>query len=363
MDARAGGAFVELYVKGGPKVQKGIATIQERLRTFGKSVSVAGIAAGNLLAEGVKEALRQVKEVAKFAWESAKVDPRTQASTKAFEESLNKMWSAFGTVASSIMSAVLPAMTMLVDGLTSAAVFVQQAWESFEQFGAVAAMQTGDVSKAVQILWLNTQIVFSRGSAIILDTWDSMIGTMLDAWDYLGAMMVSVIGESMKSVAGQIMGALSVVAAAMPKLAEQIEPAQDAAKALWDMGNGIKTVGEVSKAAADKQSNERAKAAEMRAEELQRQIAALEKQSNELSKQAIAERDKKRIEDAQAFVGEGGKANNVGTFSSFAASLIGKSDSTAKQQLTVAREQKELGKQQLARLDKIAEKVGVPSFR
>jgi hypothetical protein len=316
-----------------------------------------------LIVEGVKEALRQVKEVAKFAWESAKVDPRTQASTKLFEGSLDKMWKAFGTVASSIMSAVLPSMTLLVDALTSAAVFVQHAWESFEQFGAVAALQTGDVGKAFQILWIDLQIVFSRGSAVLLDTWDTMTGSMLDAWDYLGAMMVSIIGKSMKAVAGQIMGALAIIAASMPELAEQIKPAQDAAKALWDIGNGIKTVGNVSEAAASKQSSERAKAAEMRAEDLQRQIAELEKQSNELSNQAVSKRDQKRIEDAQAFVGEGGKANNVGTFSSFAASLIGRSDSTAKQQLTIAREQKELGKQQLDRLDKIAAKVGVPSFR
>lgn len=159
------------------------------------------------------------------------------------------------------------------------------------------------------------------------------------------------------------MGALAIIAAAMPELADKIKPAQDAAKALWDIGNGIKTVGNVSAAAADKQTAERVKAAVESEQELRRQIAALEKQSNELSKQAVSKRDQKRIEDAQAFAGEGGKANNVGTFSSFAASLIGRSDSTAKQQLTIAKEQKELGKQQLDRLDKIAAKVGVPSFR
>ena len=356
---KAGRAYVEITTND-TVFAKGLSSVQNRLQVFGKSVGVAGIAAGNLLAKGIEEGLKQVGKIAQFAYEAAKLDPKTQKDTVKFESALDGLMDALKGVGTSILSMVLPALTSFTEYLTGIAAAVQDGIDWLEQFGVVAALQTGDIASAFGILWRDLQIMFLQGSQALLGYWDGMIAAMLSAWDTMAATILQVLGDTLKDAGDYFRGMLNGIAIVAPAIAKQLEPIAQMAEGLQDLGAGLQTAGSLSADQAVARAAERAKQAEAGQQILQDQIDALRKERNTIERKAIEARDIKRADDIAAFQAD--KTSIVGTFSSAAAGLIGKQDNTAKEQLNLVRQQKAIAERQERLLKQIAQNIGLPTF-
>lgn len=351
----AGEVFVTLSVKSGavkPALQKATA----ELRGFGKSLTALSVATGSLIADGLKFAFSKIGDIAKFAFEAAKLDPRTQAETNRFAKASDALWASLSKVGASVMSLVLPALTQLTQFLTFVADSVNVAMTYFESFGAVAALQTGDISTAVDIMWKEIQILFLQGSQLLLSMWDSMTGGFISAWQSMSSVLLSILSKVFTQAGDTVSGFMIGLSVISPALASQLEPLKQLGSALQQAGSAAQVASTAASTAQAQEAEKRRQQAEEAQKILQQEIDALRSQVNQQSEQAVKQRDVQRAIDQAAFVGS--TAKNVGSTSAFALSVEGGRSNTVfqtqKDLLKEAKEQKQIAKENLKQLEIIA---------
>lgn len=358
----AGEVFVNLMIKADgvkPALQAASASVKQ----FGSSISAASVATGNLIADGVKFAFQKLSDLGKMAWDRAVIDPRTSKDIAALQAPLDKVKKQMQEWGVVMLSMLLPTLTMLADGLLWVAEQVTEAIHWFEQFGVIAALQTGDISTAISILWKEIQIKFLQGSAIILGLWDTMVNGMKGAWDKMAAGLLQVLGEQLQKVGTMIIGAVTGIGLAIPQLRDKLKPLLQVGQQISSVAVGVGQGGQAMADIAEQRAKEReARAAEAQ-KILQQQIEELQKQSNKESESARKAREVKRAADSagQSAINQFAQAsgaNFVGTSAILAGSGGNVMLQTQKDILRENREQKELAKKQLEEQKKIANQRG-----
>lgn len=358
----AGEVFVNLMVKADgvkPALQSASASVKQ----FGASVSAASVATGNLIADGVKFAFTKLSDLGKMAWDRAVIDPRTSKDIAALQAPLDKVKKQMQEWGVVMLSMLLPTLTMLADGLLWVAEQVTEAIHWFEQFGVVAALQTGDISTAISILWKEIQIKFLQGSSIILGLWDSMVNTMKGLWDTMAASLLQILGEQLEKVGTMIIGMVTGIGVAVPQLRDKLKPLLQVGQQISNIGAGVEQGGNAMAGIAEQRAKEReARAAEAQ-KVLQEQIEDLRKQSNQEADSARKAREVKRAADkaGESAINQFAQASGA-NFSGTSAILAGSGGNamfqTQKDILREAKEQKELARKQLEEQKKIAKQRG-----
>ena len=350
----AGEVFVNLTVRGAG-VKHALAAASAQVKQFGTQISAVSIATGNLISQGVTMALGKLSDVASYAWEKAKMDPRTAGGILELQRSLDNVWASFAKTANVIIEAMLPAMNAAAQSLVWVADQVQYVVEWLDEMGVIAALQTGDFSAAFSIMWKEVQVFFMQGSQAALATWRSFSDSILEVWDIVAANVVSVFGDALGKVADMLSGAFVGVKSLSPAIAEQLTGLRDFAYTLGDVSDGIKASGSVIDAAMQKRLDDRKAQAAEEQRVLQEQIDALREQADQQTEAAKQKRNIQRVESeanfSQAIAGRGAITSVAGTFA------LGVSGGnvmyqTQKDMLRELREQKELQRKQLDELKK-----------
>lgn len=354
----AGEVFVTLSIKGqgvGPALKKA----SKELSLFGKQLTALSVATGSLIADGLKFAFSKLRDIASFAFDAAKLDPRTAADTQKFTAATDALFVSLGKLGAGILSMVLPSLIQLTDYFTFFIDEINNGITWFESFGAVAALQTGNVAGAVDILWKQIQILFLQGSQIVLGLWDSMTGGFIDSWQSMSGTLLSIISDVFKKSGDSIAGFMTGLKLISPALASQLSSLDTLGSALQQAGNIAGSASQAANTSATKQAEERRKQAEEGQKILQAEIDALRSQVASQSESAVSKRDLKRATDAAISTGqqiEAEKNTVSGTSSAFAMAAAGGSPvyQTQKDLLKEAREQKEIAKKNLAQLERLA---------
>jgi hypothetical protein len=354
----AGEVFVTLSVKSGG-VKPALEKASAQLRGFGKSLTALSVATGSLIADGLKFAFSKVKDVAAAAFEAAKLDPRTAKDTERFKTASDGLFKSLSTLGATLMSLILPTLTKMTEGLTWVVDSINEATTYFESFGAVAALQTGDIGTAVDILWKEIQIAFLEGSQALLGLWDGMTGGFISAWQSMSSTLLTILGDVFSQAGNTVSGFIIGLKVISPQIAAQLGPLEQLGSALQQAGKISNVAGSAAATAAAKEAEQRRQQAEEGQRILQDEIDALRKQVTSQTSQAVTKRDLKRATDAAvATQQEEIKTQGTvsGTSSAFALAAGGGNVQfqTQKDLLKEAKESKEIAKKNLEQLTRIA---------
>lgn len=350
----AGEVFVNLVVRGGG-VKPALAAAQAQVKQFGTQITALSVATGNLISQGVTMALGKLSDVASYAWEKAKMDPRTAGAILELQRNIDKAWASFAKTANVIIEAMLPAMNAAAQGLVFVADQVQYMIEWLDEMGVTAALQTGDFSEAFDIAWKEIQAFFLEGSQAVLSTWRAFSDDLLATWDYVATSIVSVFGNALSDVGDMLSGLNVAMKVYAPEIASQLSFLGDVANAMQNAGDSIQRSGREMDKAMQQRIEDRKRQAEEEQKVLQDQIDALRAQAEQQSESAKQKRNIQRIESeanfSQAIAGRGAVTSVAGTFA------LGVSGGnvmyqTQKDMLRELREQKELQRKQLDELKK-----------
>ncbi len=381
----AGEVFVNLVVRGGG-VKPALAAAQAQVKQFGTQITALSVATGNLISQGVTMALGKLSDVASFAWEKAKMDPRTAGAILELQRNVDKAWASFAKTANVIIEAMLPAMNAAAQGLVWVADQVQYMVEWLDEMGVTAALQTGDFSTAFSIMWKEVQIAWLSGYSVVVGVWDKLVNDIRWGVDYVTNYMyemfssqvdgatnymnglVAIWGYGIGRIQKALKGLMSVLgvygdkmAAEMKKLSANLAggiigpTGMKAINSLKEISEKSKDIDKIVRERINKKYDERTNDALERQKQLEAEIAALREASNEQAASAVEKRNIKRIESeanfAQAIAGRGAVTSVAGTFA------LGVSGGnvmyqTQKDILRELREQKDLQRKQLDELKK-----------
>jgi hypothetical protein len=351
----AGEVFITLSVKG-QGVKPALQKASSLLRNFGKQLNSLSVATGNLIADGVKFAFRKLGEVASYAFEKAKLDPRTAKDTARFEEAVAKLDRSFSRLAASMSSVVLPTfINVLNNGLTP---FVDKLNEMFfvlEQSGSVAALQTGNVSSAFEIMFKQIQIANLEGSSALLSDWEKMTKLMRMSWEGMALSLPDILGKVLSQVGNEMTGAIAGIKLVSPALANQLSEFERIGKAFQETGTGLNLLTTQSAIQTATTKTPRERFMEQTIAELQSEIDKLKNQFVNQFLQERETRDKKFKADAT--LGTNFLPTMVSGSSSAFALMAGGAVAEQKPILDLlkeTREQKEIAKKNLQQLEIIA---------
>jgi len=353
----AGEVFVNLVVRGGG-VKPALAAAQAQVKQFGTQITALSVATGNLISQGVTMALGKLSDVASFAWEKAKLDPRTGAQILDLQRNVDKAWASFARAGNVIIQAMLPALNAAAQGMAWMADQVQYMVEWLDEMGVVAALQTGDFAEAFDIAWKEVQAFFLQGSQSVLSTWRSFSDGLLETWDYVSKEIVSTFGDALSKVGSMLNVIMAGLRMAAPnEIAENLSFLNDVADAFTMAGAGFEKAGRKMDDEMQKRIDDRKKQAEEEQRILQEQIDALRAQASEQTEVAKQKRNIHRAENEARFsevmAGRASAAAN-GISGTFALGVSGGNVmyQTQKDMLREMREQKELQRKQLEELKK-----------
>ena len=83
----------------------------------------------------------------------AMIDPRTAADIQALNAPLNGIMLQLENLGVTVLSVVLPALKILADQVYAVSLQITEGIKWLESFGAIAALQTGDIGLAFQLLF------------------------------------------------------------------------------------------------------------------------------------------------------------------------------------------------------------------
>lgn len=381
----AGEVFVNLVVRGGG-VKPALAAAQAQVKQFGTQITALSVATGNLISQGVTMALGKLSDVASYAWEKAKMDPRTAGAILELQRNIDKAWASFAKTANVIIEAMLPAMNAAAQGLVFVADQVQYMIEWLDEMGVTAALQTGDFSTAFSIMWKEVQIAWLTGYSAVVAVWDQLTNDIRWGVDYVTNYVYELFSSQIDAASNYMNGLVTVwsygigkiqdmlkgfmsvlgvygdeMAAQMEKLAASLAGGilgaggQESLKLLKAMGQDAKNIDQIVRDRIDKKYDERVNDSLERQKQLEAEIAALREASNEQAASAVQRRNIQRIESeanfSQAIAGRGAVTSVAGTFA------LGVSGGnvmyqTQKDILRELREQKDLQRKQLDELKK-----------
>ena len=357
----AGEVFVNLVIKG-EGVQPALAAASARVKEFGKGISAASVATGMLIADAAKMAFNQLSQLASKSWSMAMIDPRTAADIQALNAPLNGIMMQLENLGVTVLSIVLPALKILADQVYAVSLQITEGIKWLESFGAIAALQTGDIGLAFQILWKNMQLVFLQGSSATLAIWDNLTLSMQAAWDQLAISIVQAMADAINEIGALLNQSIEWIGAIAPALQYALEPIDKLAKNLSAASKVIDAAAPIAAQSAKVAADDRASAAYQRQQILQAEIDSLRRELEQKNEQAIKARDVKRVQDAAVSGAEAiAKVQQTGLAGTFAIGASGGNVmyQTQKDMLRELKEQKDLARQQLEEQRKLNQKDGV----
>jgi hypothetical protein len=405
----AGEVFVNLVVKGDgvkPALSKASAAVKE----FGKGISAASVATGTLIADVARSAFGAMGSLGKGALDRAIVSPKTAKGLQDLQRSLYMITENMKKWGVTIISLVLPYLNMLASAALSVVNGITEFISSMEQSGVVAAIQTGNIFAAFELMFtqiklyaleamapiiapfvglakmiLDTFGEISSGVQVVFDyiksvftTFGSGIGSgftqlakmfegfaggVMAGWQVLSKAMLSMFFDVVKQTGESLKGLVIGLKVISPALASQLGPLEAIADTLAGIKPPALTMGatgfgnlfqglEEGFAAIWEQAGAQGN------EVIQEQINKMRERVNSLS----AEMTAKREEVTQAGEASLGFINAQKGFSGTSSIITGSGSNvmfqTQKDLLREAKEQKDLAKKQLEQQIKIAKQRG-----
>lgn len=348
----AGEVFITLSIKS-QGVKPALQKASSLLRNFGKQLSSLSVATGNLIADGVKFAFAKLGQLASYAFEKAKLDPKTAADTARLEVAVANLDRSFSKLASNLSSVVLPTyINLLNNGLKPFVDKLNEMFSVLEQSGSVAALQTGNVLAAFEIMFKQIQIANLEASHALLTDWEKMVKLMKIAWAGMALSLPNILGKVLSQIGNEMAGAMAGLRIVSPALANQLSEFERIGKAFQETGTGLNLLTTQAAIETATSKTPREKFMEQTIAELQAEIDKLKNQFVNQFLQERESRDRKFKEDAK-FTRE---AMTPGSTSAFALIAGG---ATAEQKpisdlLKETREQTKIAAKNLQQLEIIA---------
>jgi hypothetical protein len=289
----AGEVFVNLVIKG-DGIKPTLAAASAKVKEFGKGISAISVATGTLIAQGVTKALGSVASIGSMVWDKAKVNPKTAQGMLDLQRTIDGIYKKFADVGAIIIEAALPAMQAAADAASWLVDQLVEVIEWLDQFGVVAALQTGDFSKAFEIAWKQIQLLFTQGSQYVTAAFDTMTSGILAAWDQMAIKLGEILGDALRKVGDTLVGFSIAAKVYFPQIGEQLGPLKELGRSLSQAGKGLEIGSGLAKTGADNEAESRAKMAEEKQRILQAEIDALKAEIATSTESAVAKRDRQR---------------------------------------------------------------------